>query len=159
MEKLSGHITIATVGKLKSIQYRFIQDDYLRRLQHYSTVELVETKDVVGKSVPDSVAIEREGQQLLKSTNQVSRRIALAPNGRQFDSLELANFVKNQIGLYNRIAFIIGGPLGLSTELLQQCQESVSLSRLTFTHEIARLILLEQLYRAGTIIAGESYHK
>lgn len=152
-------MTIATVGKLKSIQYRFIQDDYLRRLQHYSTVELVETKDIAGKNIPDSVAIEREGQQLLKATSGISRRIALAPNGRQFDSPELANFLKNQIGLYNRIAILIGGPLGLSPELLQQCQETVSLSRLTFTHEIARLILLEQLYRAGTILAGESYHK
>lgn len=159
MEKLSGHITIAAVGKLKSLQYRFIQDDYLKRLQRYTKVELVEVKDVVGKSVPDQVAVEREGQHLLKATANVNRRFALVSTGRQPDSLELADFVRNQIGLYGRIAFLIGGPLGLSEEVLQHCEEMISLSRLTFTHELARLIFLEQLYRAGTIIAGESYHK
>jgi 23S rRNA (pseudouridine1915-N3)-methyltransferase len=159
MEKLSGQITITAVGKLKSLQFRFIQDDYLKRLQRYSKVELVEIKDVVGKGVPDAIAIEREGQQLLKATEHVTRRIALVSNGRQFDSPELADFVQKQIGLYGRIAFLIGGPLGLSAEVLQHCQETLSLSRLTFTHEIARLILLEQLYRAGTIVAGEAYHK
>ena len=83
----------------------------------------------------------------------------MTPTGKQLDSLELASFVRNQIGLYGRLAFVIGGPLGLSDEVLQACQETLSLSRLTFTHEIARLILLEQLYRAGTIVAGENYHK
>lgn len=159
MEKLSGQITIAAIGKLKSLQFRFIQDDYLKRLQRHTRLELVEMKDTVGRGLPDPVAIEREGQQLLKATEQANRRIALTPTGSQFNSLELAEFVKNQIGLYTHIAFLIGGPLGLSPDLLQNCQATLALSRLTFTHEIARLILLEQLYRAATIVAGEPYHK
>jgi 23S rRNA (pseudouridine1915-N3)-methyltransferase len=159
MEKLSGHITIAAVGKLKSVQFRFIQDDFLKRLGRYTDVQLVEVKDVVGKGVPDDVAMQKEGQALLKATEGVNRRIALISTGRPLDSIELAEFVRNQIGLYGRIAFLIGGPVGLSTEVLQNCQDSLSLSRLTFPHEIARLLLLEQLYRAGTIVAGESYHK
>lgn len=159
MEKLSGHITIAAVGKLKSLQYRFIQDDFLKRLGRYTDVQLVEVKDVVGKGMPDEAAMQKEGLALLKATEGVNRRIALTSTGRQLDSLELAEFVRNQIGVYGRVAFLIGGPVGLSVEVLQNCQETLSLSRLTFTHEIARLLLLEQLYRAGTIIAGESYHK
>ncbi|MCL4266158.1 MAG: 23S rRNA (pseudouridine(1915)-N(3))-methyltransferase RlmH [Anaerolineae bacterium] len=159
MEKLSGHITIAAVGKLKSLQYRFIQDDFLKRLGRYTDMQLVEVKDVVGKGMPDEAAMQKEGLALLKATEGVNRRIALTSTGRQLDSLELAEFVRNQIGVYGRIAFLIGGPVGLSVEVLQNCQETLSLSRLTFTHEIARLLLLEQLYRAGTIIAGESYHK
>jgi len=159
MERLAGHITIAAVGKLKLLQFRFIQDDYLKRLGRYTDVHLIEVKDVVGKGFPDEVAIQKEGQALLKAAEGASRRIALMPTGRQLDSLELASFVRNQIGLYGRLAFVIGGPLGLSDEVLQECQETLSLSRLTFTHEIARLILLEQLYRAGTIVAGENYHK
>lgn len=159
MERLAGHITIATVGKLKSLQYRFIQDDFLKRLGRYTDVQLVEVKDVVGKGLPDDVAMQKEGQALLKATESASRRILLTSTGRLFDSEELAEFVRNQIGVYGRIAFLIGGPVGLSVEVRQNCQEALSLSRLTFPHEIARLLLLEQLYRAGTIIAGESYHK
>lgn len=159
MERLAGHITIAAVGKLKSLQFRFIQDDYLKRLGRYTDVQLVEVKDAVGKGFPDEVAVQKEGQALLKAVEGINRRIAMHPTGRQLDSLEFASFVRNQIGLYGRLAFVIGGPLGLSDEVLQSCQETLSLSRLTFTHEIARLILLEQLYRAGTIVAGENYHK
>lgn len=159
MERLSGRLTLAAVGKIKRRQFRLIQDDYLKRLKRYTTLNLVEVKDAVGKGQPDKVAVEKEGQQLLKATEKANRRIALVATGRQFDSVELAGFVQNQIGLYTHIALIIGGPLGLSAELLHNCQETISLSRLTFTHEIARLILLEQLYRAATIIAGESYHK
>lgn len=159
MERLAGHITIATVGKLKSLQYRFIQDDFLKRLGRYTDVQLVEVKDVVGKGLPDEVAMQKEGQALLKATESATRRIALTSTGRLFDSEELAEFVRNQIGVYGRIAFLIGGPVGLSIEVRQNCQEALSLSRLTFPHEIARLLLLEQLYRAGTIIAGENYHK
>lgn len=159
MERLSGHITVAVVGKLKSQQVRFIEEDYRKRLQRYTAVALVEVKDMVGKGVPDRVAVVREGQELLKATESANRRIALVATGRQLDSPELADFVRKQIAHYNRIAFLIGGPLGLSAEVLQQCEESLSLSRLTFTHEFARLLLWEQLYRAGTIVAGESYHK
>ena len=159
MEKLSGTITIAAVGKIKGHQFRVIQDDYLKRLSRYTTVELIEVKDAVGKGMPDQVAVEKEGKQLLKVTEKANRRIALVSTGRHMDSLELTDFIRNQIGLYSRIALIIGGPLGLSTEVLQNCQESLSLSRLTFPHEIARLLLIEQLYRSATIVAGENYHK
>ncbi len=86
MERLSGHITIAAVGKIKRLQFRFIQDEYLKRLKRYTTINLVEVKDVVGKGSPDAVAIEREGQQLMKVTKSVKRRIALVSHGRQHDS-------------------------------------------------------------------------
>ena len=159
MERLSGTITIAAVGKLKGLQFRFIQDDYLKRLKRYTKIELIEVKDVVGKGLPDQTAIDKEGKRLLKATESANRRIALVSTGRQLDSLELADFIRNQIGIYSHIALIIGGPLGLSNEVLNHCQETLSLSKLTFTHEMARVLLLEQLYRSGTIVAGESYHK
>lgn len=159
MERLSGTIIIAAVGKLKGYHFRLIQDDYLKRLKRYTSVELIEVKDAVGKGMPDQVAIEKEGSRLLKATEKANRRIALVSTGRQLDNLELTDFISNQIGLYSRIALIIGGPLGLSTEVLQNCQETLSLSKLTFPHEIARLLLLEQLYRSATIVAGENYHK
>ena len=159
MERLSGEITIAAVGRIKRLHFRFIQDDYLKRLKRYTKIELIEVKDVVGKGMPDRVAMEKEGKQLLKATEAANRRIALVSTGRHPDSLELVDFIRNQIGLYSRIAFLIGGPLGLSEEVLHHCQETLSLSRLTFPHEIARLLLLEQLYRSATIVAGESYHK
>ena len=79
--------------------------------------------------------------------------------GRLMDSATLAAFLQRQIETYGHLAFAIGGPVGLSDAVASACQETLALSPLTFPHELARVILLEQLYRAMTILKGESYHK
>ena len=85
--------------------------------------------------------------------------VALSATGRQMDSPGLAAFLQKQIEIYGSLAFLIGGPVGLAAEVLTSCDDTLSLSPLTFPHELARVILLEQLYRAATIISGEKYHK
>ena len=98
-------------------------------------------------------------QQLLAAVANCSRLIALTPTGKLHSSPNLAVWLQKRVEIYGRIGFLIGGPLGFSDELLAACDEQISLSSLTFTHELAHVLLLEQLYRACTILAGERYHK
>lgn len=159
MAKLSGQITVAAVGKIKARHWRAAQEDYLHRLNRYTTIKLVEVKDVVGRGQPETTAVLREGEMLWKAASSARRHIVLTPAGQLLDSENFARFLKKEIETYGRIAFLIGGPLGFSQDLLDRSDKQLALSPLTFTHELARVILLEQLYRAATIIAGEKYHK
>ncbi|MCB8924506.1 MAG: 23S rRNA (pseudouridine(1915)-N(3))-methyltransferase RlmH [Ardenticatenaceae bacterium] len=157
--RLNGRLTIATVGKVKNKAWLAAQADYVKRLGHYTTLDLIEVKDVVGRSIPDEVAMAREGEQLLQAVADSQRLIALTPTGKLRSSPSLATWLQKRVVDYGRIAFLIGGPLGFSDDVLATCHEEISLSPLTFTHELARILLLEQLYRACTILAGEQYHK
>ncbi len=159
MARTSGQITIAAVGKLKSREWQAAQQEYLKRLTRYSKMQLVEVKDSVGRGFPDSVAVEREGKALLKAAAKSQRIILLSERGRQYSSPELAAFLRKQIEGYGRITFLIGGPIGFSDQVIAASHTQLALSRLTFTHEMARVLLLEQVYRAFTILRGEKYHK
>lgn len=158
MTRSLGKITLIAVGKIKTQPWKLAQKAYLGRLEHYTRLELVELKDVVG-SLPDMAAVAKEGELLGNAAAAIPCRIALTPTGQSLTSPQLADFLQKQIELYGHLAFLIGGPLGFSNDILATCQHQLSLSRLTFTHEMARVILLEQLYRAFTILNGEKYHK
>lgn len=155
----TGQITIAAVGRIKKSPLRTAQEDYLKRLKRYSTVSLSEVKDAVGRGFPNSVAMQREGDALLKATTKARRRIILTPDGRNVSSKEFARSLQRQIELYGQLAFLLGGPLGFSPEVKEAADDRLSLSSLTFPHELARIMFLEQLYRAFTILRGEPYHK
>lgn len=157
--RLTGKITLVVVGKLHGAYWRAAQQEYLARLRRYTDVTLIEVKDFVGQGMSDGVAMQREGEALLAAAKDARRLIALTVTGRQMDSPGLANFLRKQIEVYGSLAFLIGGPIGLSPEVLAACDDTLSLSLLTFPHELARVVLLEQLYRAATIIGGEKYHK
>jgi 23S rRNA (pseudouridine1915-N3)-methyltransferase len=159
MPRLSGSITIIAVGKLRQPHWRAAQEEYQERLQHYTDLQLIEVKDVVGQGLPPKVAVRRESQQLLQAAESATRRFAMTPIGIQMSSPQLATFLQRQIQLYGGLAFLVGGPLGFSDDVLAECHEQLSLSTLTFPHELARILLLEQLYRAATIINHEKYHK
>jgi 23S rRNA (pseudouridine1915-N3)-methyltransferase len=154
-----GRVTVAVVGRLKKSEWQSAQAKYVKRLKRYTALSVVEVKDSVGRGFPDAVAMEREGEALLKATDNARRRIILTPKGRELDSEQFAAYLQRQIELYSHLAFFIGGPLGFSQEVASAAEESLSLSRLTFPHELARIVLLEQLYRAFTILRGEPYHK
>jgi 23S rRNA (pseudouridine1915-N3)-methyltransferase len=146
MPKLSGQLTVVAVGKIKQSHWRTAQAEYVKRLGRYTTFKLIAVKDSVGKGFPDEVAKEREGKLLLKAAASSHRRILLSPDGVQMDSYQLARFLREQVVKNGRLAFLIGGPLGFSDEVLEQSEDSLSLSALTFPHELARVMLLEQLY-------------
>jgi 23S rRNA (pseudouridine1915-N3)-methyltransferase len=159
MPRLGGRLLVAAVGKIKEKHWQAAQTDYVKRIGRYTDFQLVEVKDAVARSVPEAVARQREGEQLLQATADYHRLIALTPIGKQVDSPELADFLQKEVVAYGRLAFLIGGPYGFSDEVLTACHLQLSLSSLTFPHELARIVLLEQLYRACSILNGEKYHK
>jgi 23S rRNA (pseudouridine1915-N3)-methyltransferase len=159
MPRAIGHVTVAAVGRLKERHWQAAQDDYARRLSRYTDFRLVEVRDAVGKSLPDAVALGREGEQLLAAVPKGTRVILLAAGGQEMSSPELAAYLESRLEAHGDLAFLIGGPLGFDAAVIAASHDRLSLSRLTFPHELARIVLLEQLYRAFTIMHGEPYHK
>lgn len=159
MIHLPGTLTIAVVGKLKTSHWLAAQTDYLERLQRYVAVELVEVRDVVGKGVPDRIAVQEEGKKLLEASSEAHHIIALDEKGKHATSVGFSRYLRRRFEIYGHLAFLLGGPVGLSEEALERSDERLALSMMTLPHELARVLLLEQLYRAMTILNGQSYHK
>jgi len=155
---------IITVGKLKEKYLRDGVAEYIKRLQRYASVEIIEVADEQtpdGASAAEEAQIKaREGQRIEKYIKQDTYLIALAIAGKQFTSEELADKIA-QLGLagHSHITMVIGGSLGLDAAILKRADLQLSFSKLTFPHQLMRLILVEQLYRSYRIIKGEPYHK
>jgi 23S rRNA (pseudouridine1915-N3)-methyltransferase len=133
---------------------------YMDRLKRYARAEWIEVKPVkIKKNKPVAEIVATEGNHLLKHLLPRGYTVALDRSGMSFDSKGLAAWIEKLTLSHDRITFLIGGPLGLSKEVLDHAHSILSLSRLTLTHEMSRLFLLEQLYRALTINRGENYHK
>ena len=154
-----GQLHVIAVGKMQTGHWRAAQDDYVKRIGRYVSLQLHEVRDAVGRGQPDTVAMEREGELLLKAAASANRLVALTPTGKRPSSPQLARYLEQQLEVYGRVAFLIGGPLGFSDAVLAASHDQLSLSPLTFPHELARVVLLEQLYRALTIRNRENYHK
>lgn len=157
-------ITILAVGKIKEKFYREAIGEYTKRLGHYAKVEIVEVAD---EKTPDGISEaqekqirEKEGERLLKHVKETDYVCALAIEGQQPDSVELSEKL-DALGVsgISSIVFVIGGSLGLSGQLLKRADYKLSFSRMTFPHQLMRVILLEQIYRSFRIIHGEPYHK
>lgn len=158
MPLFPARVQVVAVGKLNGRYWLPAQEDYVKRLRRYADFHLVEVKDVVGRGLPDEVAVAKEGE-LLQQAAGSGRLIVLTPTGTQLSSPELARFLQRQMEEHGRFSFLVGGPLGFSPGLLAAAHNQLSLSALTFPHELARIVLLEQLYRAFTILNNEKYHK
>jgi 23S rRNA (pseudouridine1915-N3)-methyltransferase len=143
------------IGKTRDKNHRALQDEYLTRLSHFVKCEIVEIKDSAAHETK-----EIEGKRILEKVNQSPFVCLLDVAGRSVSSEELAKEVEKwQNAGLKEIAFIIGGADGVSPEVARVANDRLSLSFLTFTHEMARVVLLEQLYRAYTIIRGFPYQK
>jgi 23S rRNA (pseudouridine1915-N3)-methyltransferase len=158
------HIQIIGVGKIKEKYLREGIAEYEKRLRPYvnlQILELAEEKRHTSSPISaEKAAMEKEGERILAAISQGSFIIALNIKGTSWSSVELAEFFRQrELAGKNQITFVIGGDLGLSTAVLSQSDMRLSLSNLTFTHPIARLLLLEQVYRACRINSGEPYHK
>ena len=139
------------VGKTKDKNWRALQEEYLQRLSHFVKFETIELKDDTK---------ENEGKRILEKVNQSSFVCLLDVKGRSISSHELGGKIENwQNRAFKEIAFVIGGAEGVASRVVEKADFSLSLSFLTFTHEMARVVLLEQLYRAYTIIKGFPYQK
>jgi 23S rRNA (pseudouridine1915-N3)-methyltransferase len=143
------------VGKTRDRSWKALQEEYLERLSHFVKFEITEVKDAQG---PGSIDIE--GNYLLAKLNHSSFVILLDVMGRNLSSHELAAEVERwQNAGHKEVVFLVGGSKGVSPQVAERADFKLSLSFLTFTHEIARVILIEQLYRAFTIIKGFPYQK
>ena len=158
------HILIIAVGKIKEKYLKEGIAEYEKRLRPYlnlQILELTEEKRHPTASVSEEKdAMETEGERILAAISRGSFIIALNIKGTAWSSVELAEFFQQRVlAAKNQITFVIGGDLGLSPAVLSRSDMRLSLSNLTFTHPMARLLLLEQVYRACRITSGEPYHK
>lgn len=157
-------ITLLTVGKVKEKYLRDGLAEYGKRLGKYCRLEIVEVADERtpdGASAAEEEQIRRtEGERLLRGIRETDYVIALAIDGTMPDSVELSDKLE-KLGIQGEssLVFVIGGSLGLSDEVLCRADYRLSFSRMTFPHQLMRLILLEQIYRGFRIMRGEPYHK
>jgi len=152
-------IKIICLGRLKESYWREAEDEYLKRLHPFAKLEIIEIPEVSFQPKDDPEKIKTtEGESILKQIKDGEFVIALDERGGQKGSEELAHYLEEQSQQGQTITFVIGGPLGLSGEILGRANLRLSLSKLTFTHQMVRVILLEQIYRCGNILMGKVYH-
>ena len=158
-------VLILCVGKMKEKAYRQMADEYLKRLGRYGKYEETEIPDLPEPSSGSSAALEaqlkaKEGETILAKIRPGDRVVAMTIGGKRRSSEELAKHLEEmKTSGAGRIVFVIGGSLGLGKNVLERADEELSMSPMTFPHQLARVMLLEQLYRAEKISAGERYHK
>ena len=154
------NVTLLTVGKTDVKWVKEGLDLYVSRLEHYvpfSVVEIPELKKA--GSLTRQQIKDKEGELILKQLGPSDTLILLDEHGREFRSLEFADYIQKQLGSGTRnLFFTIGGAYGFSDAVYQRCQGKISLSKMTFSHQMVRTIFAEQLYRAFTILKGEPYH-
>ena len=157
-------ISIVCVGKIKEKYLKLGIDEFSKRLSKYCKLEVIELDD---EKAPENLSDkemlmtkEKEGKKILSKIKDNAHVIALAIDGKNLSSEELADNINN-LGVRgtSHIVFVIGGSLGLSDEVLKRANYKLSFSKMTFPHQLMRLILLEQVYRAYRINNGEPYHK
>ena len=157
-------ITLLTVGKIKEKYWKDAIDEYVKRLSRYAKVEIVEVADEKtpdGASEAEEEQIRRiEGARLIEKIPQGSCVVTLEILGKMLDSVQLSETISDwMVKGESHLCFIIGGSLGLSKEVSAQASYKLSFSKMTFPHQMMRVILFEQLYRAFRIQKGEPYHK
>ena len=153
-------ITLMVVGKTVDKSLIQMIEDYVKRLKFYTDFEMVIIPDLKNnKNMPFDVQKEKEGEMILRSLNDSDDVILMDEHGKEFSSVEFASYIQKKMtsGL-KRLVFIIGGPYGFSPAVYARADGKISLSRMTFSHQMVRLIFTEQLYRAFTILKGEPYH-
>lgn len=158
------NIKIIAVGKLKEKYLKQGIAEYVKRLGSYCKLEMIEVND---EKAPENLSDkemelikEKEGERILAKVSDQSYVFALAINGKQYESTTFADQI-NQLGIQGKsnITFIIGGSLGLSNQVLKRADQEISFGKLTFPHQLMRLVLVEQVYRAFRIMNGHAYHK
>ena len=157
-------VTLITVGKIKEKYFRDAIDEYAKRLSKYCKLDVVEVADEKTpdkiSSVEEAAIKEKEAERILKHIREDAFVYTLEILGEKVDSISFAKQIENiGIGGKSHIQFVIGGSLGLHESVSKRADRKISFSDMTFPHQLMRVILLEQIYRAYRIICGEPYHK
>ena len=146
-------IKIITVGKLKEKYLIEAKEEYQKRISKYTKLEIIEINDE-----KEEIALKKEEENILKHIKN-EFVITLEIEGKELDSLEFAKCTDNLLAKYSNITFVIGGSYGLGNKIKERSNLALSFSKMTFPHQLFRIILLEQLYRAFKINNNETYHK
>lgn len=155
-------IKVVAVGKTKEAYLQEAIQEYVKRLRRYTAIEYLEIKtEKRDKKSSGVYAVRKECEKIRQAISPHDRMVALDEHGQQYTSVEFAQFIARcqADGKIKTLTFVTGGPTGFSEEFLREAPHVLSLSTMTFPHQFCRLIVCEQVYRAYTIIAGESYHK
>ena len=157
-------IKIYAIGKIKENYLKVGIDDYLKKIRPYAEIQIIELNDEPVKNNPNDSDIEivknKEGEKVLQLLKNNEYLIGLDLDKKEYKSPEFAEYLNKKMELSGAsLSFVIGGSYGLSDALKNRCNDSFSLSKMTFLHQMTRLILLEQIYRAFKILRNETYHK
>lgn len=157
-QKFMFNVVILAVGKIKEKHWRTAAGEYLLRLKPYARIVIEEiTPEPFKRESDKEKAKQKEGERLLAALSKYSDSeiIILDERGREFTSPEFSEFFSRET---RRVVFVIGGVLGFSENFSKRTFTKIALSKMTLPHELARVVLLEQIYRAATIVSGKSYH-
>lgn len=156
------HMTIKllAIGKTDSNSLQQLISEYKNRLQHYVRFELETIPDIKNvKNLSEVRQKEKEGEQILKKLGPTDILVLLDENGKQFSSVDFSKYLQKKMNSgIKRLVFTIGGPYGFSDAVYEKAQGKISLSKMTFSHQMVRLFVVEQVYRAFTILRNEPYH-
>lgn len=146
---------IICAGRLREKYWQDAAAEYVKRMSRYNRLEIIEVPD----QPEGPQAMKKEGEDMLRHIRPDDYVVALCIDAKQMDSAQLAAFFRERAPLGNRVVFVIGGSLGLHDDVIRRADRTLSMSQMTFPHQLARVMLLEQIYRAHKINAGERYHK
>ena len=150
---------LIVVGKTSDKHFQAGIDDYVRRVGHYMPFDITVIPDLKAtRSLSEEQQKVAEGEQILRLVQPADTVVLLDEHGQELRSVELARWLEQKKQTARRLLFVIGGAYGFSDAVYARANEKLSLSRLTFSHQMVRLVFTEQLYRACTIIKGEPYH-
>ena len=153
-------IKLIAIGKTDSVSLQDLIKEYENRLKHYVRFELDIIPDIKNvKNLSETQQKEKEGELILKKLKATDILLLLDENGKQFGSVEFADFLQKKMNSgIKQLVLVIGGPYGFSDVVYAKAQAKISLSKMTFSHQMVRLFIIEQLYRAFTILKNEPYH-
>ncbi|WP_282055150.1 23S rRNA (pseudouridine(1915)-N(3))-methyltransferase RlmH [Maribacter luteus] len=153
-------IKLIAIGKTDNTSLQHLISDYEKRLGHYIKFELEIIPDIKNvKNLSEVQQKEKEGELILKKLNNTDVLILLDENGKQYDSVSFSNYLQKKMNSgIKQLVLAIGGPYGFSETVYAKAQGKISLSKMTFSHQMVRLFVVEQLYRAFTILKNEPYH-
>ena len=158
-----ANITVISIGTLKEAYLRDAVSEYKKRLSQYARVDEINLKEEAIRNEDDASEIKRaleiEAEKILAAAPKDSYKIAMCVEGKEYDSPALAKLIGSAIDAKGKITLIIGSSHGLSDTVKTECDARISFSKLTFPHQLMRVILMEALYRSFTILAGKKYHK
>ncbi len=153
-------IKLLAIGKTDDKNLKILMDNYQNRLQHYIKFELEIIPDIKNaKNLSEKQQKEKEGELLLKKIQASDNLILLDEKGKEFTSIQFSEFMQKKMNAgIKQLVFVIGGPYGFSENVYKKAQGKISFSKMTFSHQMFRLFVIEQIYRAFTILKNEPYH-